>query len=744
MAITAEQQSAILKMTQAMFNATPGSDYLDSLTAEIESGVKIADLAQALSGTALFMNKDYSSSTNAADFADKFIQDLIGDSASESNKTIATDFIVARMNAGATQNQVIAEVTGILSGISHTDPTWGQAALHYDTTNVTKLVNNLLGNEVDAGSKSDAIDLLLSQMQNGATYGEMVVWAYTALDRIDHADPVWGDAAALLDNRMEVSNYYSVEKQGKSVNLDTLQKVLVDVTPDAASVETANKQIDELLKIDSPSSKIIDLANLNGTNGFALVNDVQFENLDSKSIISIGSAGDINGDGFGDVIVGTTAVIRTSSDINELGKNFGSSFVLFGKAGGFAATQSLTGVDGNNGVRLNGLRTSLGDAGGNPSVSSAGDINGDGIDDVVITAPFITDDGSSYSAATRVVFGKKTGWDAVIDLPGLNGTNGFSITSGSVGPVSNIGDFNGDGIDDLIMGAPNGMKVDPYAGSSYIVFGKADGFSATLDIETLLDGSNGFRLDGVDFSASLGNSVGVGDINGDGLGDIIVAAPLTGQSEPDPTTYAITSPGAAYVVFGKAGGVGATMTVDSLNGSNGFRLSGTGNNLVNTAVGKTGDINGDGFDDIILQVNTNPIGGDTEIISSYVVFGKAAGFDANIDLRSLNGSNGFMIKDGAASNAGDFNKDGFDDLIVGSSSGLDNYIVYGKNSGFAATIALDQLDAASAAVLKGSAGQARAAGDINKDGFDDVMLIGRTTDAAEAGQAYVVFGGPSS
>ena len=67
-----------------------------------------------------------------------------------------------------------------------------------------------------------------------------------------------------------------------------------------------------------------------------------------------------------------------------------------------------------------------------------------------------------------------------------------------------------------------------------------------------------------------------------------------------------------------------------------------------------------------------------------------------------------------------------------------------KNSGFAATIALDQLDAASAAVLKGSAGQARAAGDINKDGFDDVMLIGRTIDAAEAGQAYVVFGGPSS
>jgi len=736
MALTPQQQTALLQMTQAMFNATLGSVYFSALASQIEAGQSIAGLAQSLSGTALFLGKDYSTLTVPAEFAAALVDDLVGDDATAANKTVAINFIVDRMNAGANQDAIITEVTGILSTMPVSDPTWGKAALHFNTGNVGILVNNLLGEAVDADTKAAAVDLLLNRMASGDTFGTVVEWAYTTLDSVNYTTEVWTAPAMLFDNRIEVSDYYTLGKRGGATDVATLRQVLSGVTTDFASVLPAKQAIDALLGSNLP---VIDLASLNGSNGFALVNDVQFENLASKEISSIGSAGDINGDGFEDVIVGTTAVVGNE----ERSKNFGSSFVVFGKAGGFAATQSLTGVDGNNGVRLNGLRTSLGDSLG-VSVSSAGDINDDGIDDVVITAPFITDDGSSFSAATRVVFGKTSGWDAVIDLPGLNGTNGFSITSGSVGPVSNIGDFNGDGIDDLILGdGTSSMPAEPYAGSSYIVFGKAGGFSATVDVATLLDGSSGFRLDGVDFAASLGNSVGAGDINGDGLGDIIVAAPFTGQSEPDPTTGDVTTPGAAYVVFGKTGGVGATMTVDSLDGSNGFRLSGAGNDQVGSSYGNLGDFNGDGFDDIIINMNTRPDNAGRSITGSYVVFGKAAGFDANIDLHSPpNGSNGFLIKDGVANNVGDINKDGFDDLSVQTSSGA-GYIMYGKNSGFAATIALDQLDAASAFLLKGSFNQVQAAGDINKDGFDDVMLIGATTDAAEAGQVYVVFGGVS-
>lgn len=752
MAITAEQQSAILKMAQAMFNATPGSVHLEGLGAEVEGGAKIANLAQALSGTALFLGKDYSSLTNATDFANKFVEDLLGDSVSAANKTVATNFIVGKMNAGATQNQVIAEVTGVLSGIPSTDPTWGPAVLHYNTANVTKLVDNLLGDQADASAKTSAVDLILAQMENGATFGEMVEWAYTALDRIDHADPVWGPAAALLDNRIEVSTYYSVEKQGKAVKLDDLQKILVEVTPNPTSVEIVNKQVDELLK-DNPNPdpnpnpvdttlKKIDLASLNGSNGFALVNDLPLDKQDdAKEISSISSAGDINGDGFDDVIVAVNLTVM--QPYPDPSKSFGSSFVLFGKAGGFAATQPLTGFNGTNGVRLNGLRTGVGDSGGSVAVSDAGDINGDGIDDVLVTAPFISDDGVNYSSATRVVFGKQSGWDAVTDLPALNGNNGFSVTSDSMSTsfrsVSGIGDFNGDKIADILIGAPGAIQADGSTfGSSFIVFGKAGGFGKTLDVSAL-NGSNGFRLDDVETATSFGSQVSAGDINGDGIGDLIIGNELSGADETGSNAS-----GAVYVVFGKAGGVGTTMRVDSLDGSNGFRLHGAVNDQVGVRVSNAGDINGDGTDDIV-------IGGNSQSNTMFVVFGKkGGGFNADLDLNSLNGSNGFKMigiadEDGTIfrdlSGVGDFNKDGFDDLLVVGNKSGDNYLVYGKSSGFAATLALDQLDGTTGALLKGDSQSVNAAGDVNKDGYADVVLVGTTLSSQEAGQAYVVFGG---
>ncbi len=146
-----------------------------------------------------------------------------------------------------------------------------------------------------------------------------------------------------------------------------------------------------------------------------------------------------------------------------------------------------------------------------------------------------------------------------------------------------------------------------------------------------------------------------------------------------------------------------------------------------------GDVNGDGFDDIVGSVSN----------SSFVVFGKASGFDANIDLHSLlDGTNGFKLTGivdgegrglGGVSRAGDFNHDGFDDLVIDGGSGSDNYLVYGKSTGFAAALALDKLDGKDGALLQGNVLQVNAAGDVNKDGFDDLILIGDNT-------AYVVFG----
>ena len=134
-----------------------------------------------------------------------------------------------------------------------------------------------------------------------------------------------------------------------------------------------------------------------------------------------------------------------------------------------------------------------------------------------------------------------------INLSDLNGSNGFRLdgetaydASGHV--VSNAGDVNGDGFDDVIIGAWGNDKNGSESGSSYLVFGKASGMDATMNLSDL-DGSNGFRLDGEAAGDHLGDGVSTaGDVNGDGFDDLIISA-----SGAD-------SHGSSYVVFGKAAG----------------------------------------------------------------------------------------------------------------------------------------------------------------------------------------------
>ena len=120
------------------------------------------------------------------------------------------------------------------------------------------------------------------------------------------------------------------------------------------------------------------------------------------------------------------------------------------------------------------------------------------------------------------------------------------------------------------------------------------------------------------------------------------------------------------------------MDLSSLNGSNGFRLDGVAaDDRSGYSVSTAGDVNGDGFDDLIVSAKgaATPNGDDSG--SSYVVFGQASGFSAAMNLSTLNGSNGFRLDGVAAddqsgksvSTAGDVNGDGFDDLIVGAPVG---------------------------------------------------------------------------
>ena len=500
-------------------------------------------------------------------------------------------------------------------------------------------------------------------------------------------------------------------------------------------------------------AQTFELSSLKGNNGFAINGINGFD----YSGISVSAAGDINGDGIDDVMIGAFLAAGNGNTAPA-----GESYIVFGSTGPFNASLELSALNGSNGFVINGV-DDLGYAGA--SVSAAGDVNNDNIDDVIIGANAASG-ASANSGASYVVFGSTTNFPASVNLSDLNGSNGFRL-SGTPGSqnfgisVSAAGDVNNDNIGDIIIGSDNddpGGNID--AGASYVVFGSSSSFPAHVSLSSP-NGSNGFIINGIDAGDDSGTSVSTaGDINDDGIDDLVIGA-------DDAAPNGNTGAGESYVVFGSGSAFAGSLDLSDLNGTNGFVINGVDiNDDSGTFVSNIGDINGDTIDDIIIGASRADPNSQNRAGESYVVFGSSSTFAAALDLSALNGTNGFVInginaddESGyAVSTAGDVNGDGISDVIIGAlpvnTSGKsysgESYVVFGSRNSFSASLNLSALNGLNGVVINGANSREDAgfsvstAGDINDDGFDD-LIIGAPPATVNGnfgtGRSYIVFGG---
>jgi len=401
--------------------------------------------------------------------------------------------------------------------------------------------------------------------------------------------------------------------------------------------------------------------------------------------VSVASAGDVNGDGFADVIVG--------ADHNDAGgTDAGRAYVYYGGVGPDAiADLVLTGE-------------AAGDWFGH-SVACAGDVNGDGYADLIVGAPH--NGAGGINAGRAYVYYGGPGADNVPDLV-LTGVAAGDLFGQS---VAGAGDLNGDGYADVIVGAPGNDAGGADAGRAYVFYG-GPGADSTPDL--VMTGAAA----GDNFGSSVASA---GDVNRDGYADLIVGAPLNDAGG--------NAAGRAYVYFG--GSSPDNVPDLTLTGVAAFDRFGN-------SVAGAGDVNGDGYGDVIVGASSHSVG----IGQAYVFYGGLAP-DSAPDLTLSNPSltNPTTLVDfGISVGAGDVNGDGYSDLIVSTLDGTGQHI--GKAFvyyGGASADAVPDLTIEGESKSNGFGWSAASAGDVNGDGFADIVVGADAAFAGDTGpgRAYV-------
>ncbi len=418
------------------------------------------------------------------------------------------------------------------------------------------------------------------------------------------------------------------------------------------------------------------------------------DQADAEFGISVATAGDVNGDGYADVIVGADAY--DNGQVDE-----GRAYAYHGSPAGLSSQAAWMAEGDQAGAKLG-------------TVATAGDVNGDGYSDAIVGA-YLYDNGQTDEGRAFVYNGS---------VSGLSAASAWTAAGAQAGSqfgysVATAGDVNGDGYSDVVVGATLYDNGQANEGRAFVYFGSAAG----------LQPAAAWTAESGQLNAELGVSVGTaGDVNADGYSDVIVGAFGYDNGQLDE--------GRALVYHGSSAGPGptASWTVESNQVSAQLGVS----------VGTAGDVNGDGFADAIVGALFHD---DTQVDEggAFVYHGSAAGLSPAAVWTAAGAQASAQLGVSVAT-AGDVNGDGYADVIVGADL-YDNgeasegraFVYHGSASGLSA-----------AAVWTAESDQPNAhfgfsvgtAGDVNGDGYADVIAGANFYDngQTEEGRAFVYHG----
>ncbi|MBN2549710.1 MAG: FG-GAP repeat protein [Anaerolineales bacterium] len=397
---------------------------------------------------------------------------------------------------------------------------------------------------------------------------------------------------------------------------------------------------------------------------------------------SVFTAGDVNADGYSDVIIGAPGR-HDHADV-------GFADVFHGSPDAPEETASWAKVS-NNDLSYFGY-----------SVASAGDVNGDGYGDVIVGAPY-WDDGQAFEGGAWVYLGWYSGLLTAPDwYEQLNVANiqfGFS--------VSGAGDVNGDGYDDVIVGAPYYDSPQVDEGAAFVYLGSSTGLSNSSNWSKASD----------DAGAMFGYSVSsAGDVNGDGYADVIVGAPFWSDE------------GGAWVYLGSPDG--------AISKPHWYTKNDQEDSEYGTAVGTAGDVNRDGYSDVIVGAPRWD-NGQTNEGGVYVYLGSPGGLSTKYSWRQ-DSDKALALYGSSVGTAGDVNGDGFSDFIVGApyyNGGLDGEGKAYVYLGAAGSMSLSPVWEKESNQLSAKYGTSvSTAGDVNGDGYADIIVGANLWDGGEPGE----------